>query len=85
MSNKSISELGKLADPDCEFCSGDGWLWDDVYDKRIQKPCICTLEDVGCPECGKFGCSCPEGIEARKNKGENINDISGAEGDPNDR
>ena len=60
-------------------------VMDDVYDKRIQKPCICTLEDVECPVCGKFGGICPEGIEVRKNKGENINDISGAEGDPNDR
>ena len=61
MSSKSLSELEKLADPDCLDCAGDGWVWDSIGDNRTQVPCLCTKES------------------------KEENDISGAEGDPNDR
>jgi hypothetical protein len=44
MSNKTLSELEKLADPECEFCNGDGWVWDSIGDNRMEQPCLCTKE-----------------------------------------
>ena len=62
MTQKSLSELEKLADVDCELCDGKGYTtFSFGPDDSHEEPCVCIMEE------------------------KEENDISGAEGDPNDR